>query len=256
MASASGSRACARLDEPPDRRRRRAAGGRARSGRAAAGVQLGQSPCRPTHLHDRGRHQRGGPDGRGRGRRADVHRPASLQQRRGRVRLRAAGLRAGQPIRARRGTLGLAEEDGGRGAAARRGVRRRVSARGGRLAERAARDGALEVRPRAGGAPSRRARRARSALGQGREHLHVGRHLRGHRPRARVGGGGLRRGARARGRARARAVPAPAGRTAAAERVARLTGVRDGVDPRAADLDRRAPRARGCRSRISRSAWR
>ena len=59
----------------------------------------------------------------------------------------------------------------------------------------------------------RRARRARAAVGQGRKHLHVGRRVREHRSRARVGRGGLRRGARARSGARARAVPAPAGRT-------------------------------------------
>ena len=67
-------------------------------------------------------------------------------------------------------------------------------------------------------------------------------HLGGHRPRPRLGGGGLWRRSRPRGRARAGAVPPAAGRPAAGERLARLTGVRDDVDPRAADLDRRASR--------------
>ena len=175
---------------------------------------------------------------------------------RGRVRLRAPGLRTGHAIGARRGALGLAEEDVGRGAADRRGVRRRVSARGSRAAERAPSHRALEVRPRAGRALSRRPRRARSALGQGREHLHVGRHFRGHRSRARLGRGGLRRRSRARSRARAGAVSATARRPAAGERLARLAGVRDDVDPRAADLDRRAPRDADCRSTTSPSGCR
>ncbi len=51
------------------------------------------------------------------------------------------------------------------------------------------------------------------------------------RSRACVGGGRLRRRCRARGRARAGALSATAGWTAASERLARLTGVRDDVDP-------------------------
>ena len=145
---------------------------------------------------------------------------------------------------------------GRRGAAARRRVRRRVPARRGRPARRPPRHRALEVRARAVGAASAGVRRARAAVGQGRQHLHVGRLLGRHRPGAGLGRGGLRRRTGARGRPRAGAVPAAARRPAAAERLARLAGVGDDLDPRAADLDRRAPADRGCRWTISPNGWR
>ena len=194
MASASRNPRAPPRRQPPDRRRRRVAGRRARSGRPPPGVQLRQSPGRPDDLHDRGRHEHGPPDRRGRGRRAHLRRPASLQEGRRRSPTpcswsAACGSRSVRDA----GAVPLAEEDGGRGAADRRGVRRRLPARGGRAAPRAPRHRALEVRPRAGPAISGRARRARPALGQGREDLHVGRLLRGHRSRAGLGGRGLRR---------------------------------------------------------------
>ena len=151
------------------RHRGRAAGRRARPGRAAAGVPLRQSPRGPADLCDRARHDGRWAHGRGRRRRADVSRSEPLRQGPWRMRHRAARLRPRHANRAGRGALRLAETEIRRSAPAGYGVCRLLPAGRGRIAERPACDDPLEVRPRARDTVPGRPRRARAALGQGRD---------------------------------------------------------------------------------------
>src|SRR5262249_9103828 len=131
----------------------------------------------------------------------------------------------------RRGVVGMVEEDGGPSAPGRRRLCRCFLAGGGRAAEWAPCNSALEVWTRIGEAISQRARRTRPTLGQGWKYLHVGRPFGWHRSSARVGGRRLRCASRARSGARDGAVSATPRRSAPGERIACLTGFRDDVDP-------------------------